>query len=116
METEINQQTDRVLTASSSSVDPAIRTACRRQKPAGVMVWASVASDVAKPPLVLIKEGINVNSQVYLKTLEEHVLPWVTASFPNGYVFIQDGAPSHTANVTQQWCKSHLNGFWDKNM
>ena len=116
VEPQINQQNDRVLAASSSCIDPAVRTVYRRQKPAGVMVWAAVASDGTKSPLVFIKEGVKVNSQVYLKMLEEQVLTWVTESFPGGYVFTQDGAPSHTSNVTQQWCKSHFKGFWDKNM
>lgn len=116
VEPQINQQNDRVLGKSTSSIDPAIRTVYRRQKPAGVMVWAAVASDGTKSPLVFIKEGVKVNSQVYLKMLEEHLLPWLTASFPDGYVFTQDGAPSHTSNVTQQWCKAQLKGFWDKNM
>ncbi|KAG1667495.1 RWD domain-containing protein 4 [Nymphon striatum] len=50
-----------------------------------------------------------------MKLLEENVLPWVTEAFGDNYVFTQDGAPSHTSNVTQQWCKSHFSGFWDKN-
>ena len=29
-------------------------------------------------------------------------------------VFMQDGAPPHTARVTQQWCKEHFPGFWER--
>jgi hypothetical protein len=29
-------------------------------------------------------------------------------------VFQQDGAPAHTARVTQQWCSEHLSGFLRK--
>ena len=30
------------------------------------------------------------------------------------YIFMQDGAPAHTASKTQQWCSDHLEGFWEK--
>lgn len=66
--------------------------------------------------MVLIQEGVKVNSQVYLQMLEEKVLPWGTNVFGNQYIFTQDGAPAHTSNVTQAWCKQHFPGFWDKNM
>ena len=57
-----------------------------------------------------------MNSQVYLKMLEENVLPWLTETFGEQYIFTQDGAPAHTSNVSQKWCKEHFQGFWDKNM
>ena len=116
VEPQVNTQNDRVLATSSASVDPSIRTAYRRQKPAGVMVWAAVASDGQKSPLVFIPEGVKVNTQVYLNLLRDHALPWARGSFPNGHVFTQDGAPSHTSKLTQQWCKSNFHGFWDKDM
>ena len=59
---------------------------------------------------------MKVNSHVYVHLLEEHALPWVTQSFRDGYVVVQDVASPHTANFTQQWCKTHMPGFWDKNM
>lgn len=113
---QMNSQNDRVLADGPSSIDLAIRTVFRRQKPAGVMVWGAVASDGSKGPLVFIEEGVKVNAQVYIQLLKEHVLPWATESFRDGYVFVQDGAPSHTARVTQEWCKTHMAGFWDKDM
>ena len=33
-----------------------------------------------------------------------------------GYVVVQNVTSSHTANFTQQWCKTHMPGFWDKDM
>ena len=30
------------------------------------------------------------------------------------FMFQQDSAPSHTANKTQEWCKSHFLTFWKK--
>ena len=66
--------------------------------------------------MVLIEEGVKVNIQVYVDLLKENILPWASASFPNGYIFTQDGARSHTSKITQQWCKANLKGFLDKDM
>uniref|UniRef100_A0A3P8TI71 Paired domain-containing protein n=1 Tax=Amphiprion percula TaxID=161767 RepID=A0A3P8TI71_AMPPE len=112
----VNSQNDRVYAHSAQHLPEGCRTHFHRQNPAGVMVWAAVASDGSKSPLVFIQEGVKVNSQVYLQMLEEKVLPWCTNAFGNQYVFTQDGAPAHTSNITQAWCKQHFPGFWDKNM
>ena len=79
-------------------------------------MWAAVASDGQKSPLVFIPEGVKVNTQVYLNLLRDHALPWARGSFLIGYIFTQDGAPWHTSKLTQQWCKSNFSGFWDKDM
>ena len=53
--------------------------------------------------------------------LASKVLPWVGAQdWPHGFVFQQDGAPAHTANMVQNWCQDNFrkiqNGrFWPKN-
>ena len=112
----MNSQNDRVYAANAGDLPEGSRTHFCRQKPAGVMVWAAVASDGTKSPLLFIEEGVKVNSLVYLQMLKEKVLPWVTEAFGEHYVFTQDGAPAHTSNVTQMWCKEHFSGFLDKNM
>ena len=61
MEPQINQQNARILADGPSGVDPAVRTVFRRQKPADVMVWAAVAPDGSKGPVVFIEEGVKVN-------------------------------------------------------
>ena len=104
------------LMLESGDLPEGSRTHFCCQKPAGVMVWAAVASDGTKSPLLFIEEGVKVNSQVYLQMLKEKVLPWVTEAFGEHYVFIQDGAPAHTSNFTQMWCKEHFSRFLDKNM
>ena len=30
------------------------------------------------------------------------------------FIFMQEGAPAHTAKLTQQWCRDNLNGFREK--
>ena len=32
----------------------------------------------------------------------------------SNFIFQQDGAPAHSANKTQDWCKVNLKGFWEK--
>ena len=95
-----NPQNDRVYAANPSDLPEGSRTHLRRQKPTGVMVWAAVGSDGSTSPLVFIDEGVKINSDVYIKMLTESVLPWVSETHVNGYIFTQDGAPAHTSNVT----------------
>ena len=64
LEPQRHSQNVKFLADGSSSIDPAIRTIFRRQKPAGVLVWAAVASDGSKGSLVFIKEAVKVNVQV----------------------------------------------------
>ena len=47
--------------------------------------------------------------------LANEVLPWLESQeWPHKYVFQQDGAPSHTANMVQQWCQDNFQRFWPK--
>ena len=75
VEAETNKQNDRVYAKSSKDLSVNTRSHLKRQKPASVMVWAAVASDGSKSPLIVIEEGVKVNSQVYLNMLEGKVLP-----------------------------------------
>lgn len=109
-----NPQNDRVYAANPGDLPEGSRAHLRRQKPAGVMVWAAVGSDGSTSPLVFIDEGVKINSNVYIQMLADDVLPWVTETYGDNYIFTQDGAPAHTSNVTQKWCKEHFSGFWDK--
>ena len=74
VEPEVKTQNDKVLATSSDSVVPSIRTAYSPQMPAGVMVWAAVASAGQKSPLVFILEDVKVNTQVNLILPQDHTL------------------------------------------
>ena len=80
------------------------------------MVWAAVASGGSNPSLVFIEKCIKVNTQPYMKMLTEKVLPRITESFENRYVFTQNSTPSHTSNWTLKLCKDNFSGFWDENI
>ncbi len=65
-----------------------------------------------KTPLIFIEEGVKINTAVYLHLLSEEVAPWVELEF----VFQQDGAPSHTSNLTQSFCEAVFLRFWSKEL
>ncbi|EFO97645.1 hypothetical protein CRE_15908 [Caenorhabditis remanei] len=83
--------------------------------PASVMVFGAVCAD-GKSPLLFVDQGVKINKEVYIsQILEKTLLPWDQTHF-NGrhWVFQQDGAPAHTAKLSQQWCETHLPAFIPK--
>ena len=88
VEPKLNSQNDRILAESASNIDPPSRIIQKSLKPEGIMVWAAVVSDGSKGPLVFIDQGLKVNADVYVQLLHQHVLPWPTESFPDGFVFM----------------------------
>jgi transposase len=65
-----------------------------------VMVWGcSQGSKLG--PLVQCPSG-RINATKYCNILEEHLLPFWKNLDP-GSLFMQDGAPPHTANYTKAW-------------
>ena len=112
-----NRQNDRIWAHDLEGIPISKRTVFVRQHPAHVMVWGGVTDCGLKTPLIIIPEGVKVNTEVYIKMLRSEVLPWVKSqSWEHGYVFQQDGAPSHTSNRTQAWLKSNFEAFWDKSL
>ena len=87
----------------------------RTQKPASVMVWAAV-SQAGKSPLVFVPEGVKINKETYIETILEQTLkPWAKKTYGDkSWTFQQDGATSHTARVTQQWCEDNCPAFITK--
>ncbi|QQP39789.1 Putative transposable element [Caligus rogercresseyi] len=62
------------------------------------MVWAGMASDGNRAPLIFVEEGVKVDQAVYFYLLSEEVVPWVQREYqPTPLVFQQDGDPSHTS-------------------
>jgi inhibitor of nuclear factor kappa-B kinase subunit alpha len=112
-----NPQNDRVYSKSKEDVGIEVLSALRCQKPAGVMVWAGITTDGRKTPLVFLEEGVKVDTGVYLNLLMEYVLPWVEKEYQGApLVFQQDGAPSHTSKLVQEFCKDLFFDFWPKDL
>ena len=112
-----NTQNDRILAKNKKDIALEDRAVFRRQKPQSVMVWAGVTTDGRKTPLIFIEEGVKVNKDVYLALLKDEVLPWLQSEYSDApYVFTQDGAPAHNANIVQAWCSENFPAFWNKSM
>lgn len=65
-----NSRTDRYIsTKGPQDVEASIKLSFRTKHPASVMVFGLVSSDGKKMPPVFIKQGLKVNTDVYLGIL-----------------------------------------------
>jgi len=86
----------------------------KTKKPQSVMVLGVVGSDGKVCPPIFIPEGLRVNTEVYLRLLIDHVIPWIKANYQEGeYTFQQDSAPAHGSKKTQQFLSEEVR-FWSK--
>ena len=95
--------------------------------PAKVHVWGTM-SHRSLSNLHIIPQGQHVNGEYYrTKILAETCQEAMKRKCKNGSVlqrsmtqkmsdtiFMQDGAPAHTAKLTQNWCHNNLPRFWEK--
>ncbi|GBB89778.1 hypothetical protein RclHR1_16590004 [Rhizophagus clarus] len=77
-----------------------------KQGSSGIMVWGAFINN--KPgPLVIIRE--NINAKKYREILQEHFLPFYTSlGNENVYIFQDDNAPVHSANIVTDWKTENL--------
>ncbi|QQP49269.1 Putative transposable element, partial [Caligus rogercresseyi] len=109
-----SRRNDRYLTFGE--VDEDVRTMSTTKHPASVMSLGFVASKGKAMPLIWFQTGYRLNAADYAK-MQEKFLPWVQEKFPyNNVVLQQDGAPAHTAKVTQEFLSPDANpldySFW----
>ena len=108
-----NCRNDRWISTTPGQVKGVIRT----KHPAQVMVLGIPGSDGKKMPPFFFKPGERIGTEAYYKVLRYTVLPWIKATYPEGnYAWTQDGAPSHTANKVQKFCKENMVEFWAKDL
>ena len=116
VEPNFNQKNDMVLGHSLQDIPMHSRSHYRRQKPASVMVWAGV-SETWKSPLIFIPEGCKINAKLYIDQILSPATTAAKMHFKNRpWTLQQDGASSHTAKISQNWCETNLNSFWDKTL
>ena len=84
-------------------------------KTPSLVVWAAISSK-GRPPLIFIPNGVKIIKEVYVnQILEVGLIPWTDELYPGGdWTFQQDGATSHTANLSQLWCKNNCPCFLTK--
>lgn len=118
-----NPQNDRVWAKNRTEVPPRMAL----KKPAKVMVWGGMSAQ-GLTELHVVPQKQTVNTDYYVsEILTKTLLPALQRSSRNGSVlerkmvpgmsvpiFMQDGAPAHTSKKTQEWCRSNLPGFWEK--
>jgi transposase-like protein len=112
----VNRRNSRYLTdLPVTEVDESVRICPFSKAPAKVMVLGVIASDGKKCPIIFVLDSEKVTADSYQALLRRHVMPWLSAKFPEGnYVFQQDGAPAHTANSTQTFLAKNMAAHWWK--
>lgn len=116
LEQSHNAQNDRLWAAKMADIPENQKYVPRFQGAPSVMVWGAVCTR-GKLPLIFIDKGVKINAEYYkTEVLEKVVAPNLQRMFGDDYyIFQQDGAPSHTANSVQAWCKENLTDFLPKN-
>ena len=108
---KVNKQNDRWLCEVPEEVPIVMST----KFPAAVMVLGVVSNEGDIMPPHFFERGLRVNAEVYIDVMRDVVKPWMDeVAGGRPYVFQQDGAPAHSAQVTQTWLASNLPDFWGK--
>ena len=116
VEAQFNLQIDKILAKSADSIPSSINSVYCHQKPASVMVWAAI-SENWRSPLIFVKEGAKLNTNLHIQDILTLAHVEMKKHFKDDpFTFQQDGAPSHTANKTEDWCESHFPAFWRKKL
>lgn len=115
LEQSLNSQNDRIYSISFQDLPDDRKYVKRFQKPSSVMVWGAI-SKRGLLPLKFVDPGVKINAEYYkTEILEEILLPALDEMYGEDYyVFTQDGAPAHTANIVQEWCKENFTDFLSK--
>ena len=111
LEVPLNPQNDRVYYKGEKKDVPQ-ENLCHQtnRQPKKVMVSACLSWNGATKPFFVNDEGVKVNAKSYKRHLEKKLLPAVQTLFSHEqWIFLQDGAPSHTSNLVQEFLKDKLN-------
>ena len=118
-----NKQNNRVWAKGKQDVP----TVYSVKFPAKFQVWGMM-SHHALSELHIVPQGQSINAAYYRNEILAKTCIDALNRDPNTgcvtqrpmlenmskMIFMQDGAPAHTANSTQQWCSEHLKAFWRK--
>lgn len=115
VEEKLNAQNDRVYGVSISDIPTEFREVDREKYPASVMVWGGFSS-CGKTPLVFLEKGVRLTAQLYIQQILDPVVKHcgTTMFLNNEWCFQQDGAPCHTAKITQKWLQENCPDFIKK--
>ena len=115
VEQALNTQNDRILSSSSSTIPDEYRLVKRVQKPQSVMVWAGISAK-GRTPLVFIPPGVKINAVKYQELVLKPIVKDLGKTMFNNrpFLFQQDGASAHTANINQEWLRTNIPDFISK--
>ena len=79
------------------------------------MVWAGISA-VGRTPLIFVPSRVKINAATYKELILEPVVKGLSQIiFKNeSFLFQQDGAPAHTANINQSWRRTKISDFTSK--
>ena len=99
-----NSQNSRVYLNDRTGIPDRFRNVEQSLHPKSVMVWAGI-SGCGKTNLVFIPQGTKINANVYKNLILEKQVHKINTTFMKGkdWTFQQDGAPTHTAKISQEW-------------
>ena len=110
LEVPINSQNDRVYFKGVKKDVPETNL-CHKSNRQSVKVMVSAALTwygVTKP-LFIGKKGLKVNAENYQKHLKKQLFPEIQKVYPrDDWIFIQDGASSHTSNLVQSFLEDTI--------
>ena len=111
-----NRKNDRILSSIASLIPEKYRFVTRVQEPFSVMVLAGI-SKKSRTPLVFVPFGVKINQKTYQDLILKPIVKDLGKStvFNNApFLFQQDGAPAHTAKTTQEWLRTQIPDFINK--
>ena len=77
--------------------------------PVKVHVWAGISKRGATG--VAIFDGI-MNAPLFLRILDQTLLPFLKSTFPDGHRFQQDNDPKHTSKLAEKWFADNGVNWW----
>lgn len=105
-----NRQNNRVYSSDSKSdISPERLFHEGNKFSIKVMVSAVLSWKGISKPFFVGGSSLKTNSKSYLKHLKEELVPAMKRLYPNNnFTFIQDSAPSHRANIIQNYLRDEL--------
>ena len=114
-----NTQNDRVYAVNKSDISLERIAVKRKTFPKNVMISVGV-SKLGKTSVFFVEKGVKINSEYYMREILDKMLPEMSALSGGDYIFLQDGARSHTSKASiaylDEECPCYVKPhFWPPN-
>ena len=81
----------------------------RPKHPVKVHIWAGISCSGATT--IVIFDGI-MNAEGYANILNQALVPFISATYPDGHRLMQDNDPKHTSRYIQTFFEEHGINWW----